>query len=201
MCRYIYANLSIFLRKVRGWKYALSGSQNHFTAAISCMQPRGNGVLPSAHKIKAWNLLCKTFILDPWSTLNRSWFKSRLALCTCTHLLEFFFSDFSSKCYFPPISEDLQLLQFFMTSVKMHSVLYLLYLIIANFALIFHSKTHFSWCPNRQWTEMPLCVSSLSVSLNQSGGLYPYCVSANSCACQSVCLFVLFDLSFTFCLA
>lgn len=98
MCQYVYANLGIFLRKVRGWKYALSGSQNHFTAVISCMQPRGSGLLPSAHKIKAWNLLCKTFRLDLWSTLNWSWFKSTLALCTCANLLEFCVSDFSSKC-------------------------------------------------------------------------------------------------------
>lgn len=58
-----------FLRRVRGWKRcAPPGSLHHFTAVTGCTQHRGNGLLPTAHKIKVWNELHKAFSSDLWST-------------------------------------------------------------------------------------------------------------------------------------
>lgn len=65
--------------------------------------------------------------------------------------------------FFPSYLKICKLLQVFVTSIIMWSVFYTFcswcHQRFTNFALIFHSKTHFSWCPNTiQWTESCLRV-------------------------------------------
>lgn len=122
-----------FLRRVRGWKRcAPPGSLHHFTAVTGCTQHRGNGLLPTAHKIKVWNELHKAFSSDLWSTyispgshLGRLYSPAPVCWnfmwCPAKFGMNLFFF------FFKPCVKIYKLLQVFVTGIIIWSAFYTLF--------------------------------------------------------------------------
>lgn len=125
--------------------------------------------------------------------------KSRLALCTCTHLLEFCFSDFSSKCeyYFPPYLKLCKLLQIFMPSIIMWSVFYTFFSWYLQILLWFFTVR----LTSADVLHSPVDRAASMWILTDSEFEPVRCSVSLLCVCQSVCLSMLFNLPVTFCLA